>query len=262
MKGMKFGILGVCVALSGASDALSAVGTFTLHQTDESLGNGASWAVGLVNDSQLAADANRASSGGADIRDLGPDGSTDPAVTTRKRIAVMKWDLGSIVGPGETISSITLQATNTGQATGNLIEFFAAIDGGAADLQGETLLETQVTALNWAGYNFGGSPPPAGGFDSTIPLDLPQFAPVGSSAAPSGLFGVTISDGDLLAAANADTNGVLMIAALPTSDRGITLTRGNVNSDIRLVVTVVPEPASLALVGLGGLAVLRRRVRA
>ncbi len=251
-------ILIVCSTLVGANMTSAAIGTHTLLQTDESLGNGASWAVGVYNDNNTPADANKASSSGADIRDLGTDGITDTSETTRKRIVVMKWDLGSIVGPGETISAITLSGTNIGQTTGALVVFYAAIDGGTADIQGLTLLETEITAMNWAGYNDAGPTTP-GSFDSTIPLDLAQFTLVGSSPGNGGVYGMTFSDGDLLTAANADTNGTLIIAGVPTAEnKAISLARGNPNSAIKLEVTVVPEPASLALLGLGGLSLLVR----
>ncbi len=251
-------ILSVCSTMVSASATTAAIGTHTLLQTDESMGNGASWAVGVYNDNNTPADANKASSSGADIRDLGTDGITDTSETTRKRIVVMKWDLGGIVSPGETISAITLSGTNIGQTTGALIDFYAAIDGSTADIQGLTLLETKVTAMNWAGYNYTGPTTP-GGFDSTIPLDLAQFTLVGSSPGNGGVYGITISDGDLLNAANADTNGTLIIAGLPTAEnKAISLTRGNPNSAIKLDVTVVPEPASLATLGLSGLALLGR----
>lgn len=257
MKYMKLGIMSACAALICTAGATASVGTFTLHQTDQSLAVGDSWAVGVYNDNQVAADVNKASSGGADVRMLGTDGITDASEATRKRIVVMSWDLGSIVGPGEYITSITLSGTNIGQATGAAVDFYAALDGGAADTQG--LLETSITAMNWAGYNYAG-PTTAGGFDSTIPLDTAQFSLVGSAPGSGGLYGVSISDGDLLTAANADTNGVLMIAGLPTAEnKSITFARGNVNSDLKLEVTVAPEPASLALLSLGGLAMLRRK---
>ena len=257
MRSLKFAILGTCVVLVGTANASAAVGTHTLLQTDLDNAVGGSWGVGVYNDSGDPAESQKDSSGGADIRDLGPDGADgteDPVETTRKRIVVMGWDLGGIVGPGESISAITLSATNTGTATAGLIDFYAANDGSAADLS--ALNEQDIRANNWPGYIYTG---PIPGYNSTIPLDFPSFTLVGSSGAPSGLYGVTISDGALLTAANADTNGMLIIAGLPTTDRGVSFTRGNVNSTMKLEVTVVPEPAALALLGLGGLVMLGRR---
>jgi PEP-CTERM motif len=289
MKIMKFGMLGVCVALIGASDAMAAVGSFTLRQTDYStLGGGTnSWLTGVYNSTGGGQSAfeNRDDSSAASVRNLGPDGVTAAdfaagGATTRKTIAVSKWDLSSIVGPGETISSITLSFSNKGGNTGALFDVLAANEGSATDIEGATLEEPDIYAGTWAGYSYAGPTPPGGAipdspvdpngfvdfYDSTIPLNAGQFTLLaqvpGTNVATAGvIYTQVITDGALLAAANADLNGSLMIAIINNVNNGkvIDIARGNVNSAARLDVTVVPEPASLALLGLGGLTVFSRR---
>lgn len=137
------------------------------------------------------------------------------------------------------------------------------------------------TGIDWTGFNFGGAPgigdggfagnfqnPIGEGIISVNPSDTPTLGetffslPTGLTAVnvvdtQSSLEGAFDSGGDILLAAGQQD----VVVAIFTTDGSAPVFLGGAVQNTAGVedIVLIPEPGSLALLGLGGLALLRRR---
>ena len=154
--------------------------------------------------------------------------------------AFSPWSIGRNPIYFSAFSDRPLGSTNPG----NL--FYSAVDASGTPYAGtaDTVITTAgVTTTNSLFMSLAATPPGAGGFSSVFPID---------SGEASFVFEFTYQGGT----AEIELN-VAQVATYSTS----TSIGGNVsqNPDGVQLLTVVPAPASVALLGLGGLVATRRR---
>ena len=186
---------------------------------------------------------------------------------TRNHLAVLAFDL-SAIPDGETVLSVTLDATFDPDGSGNSVD----LNDGTGDMLVQEMLENpdRVNGWNWPSQSFGPDQTGntgddvawVGGSGGTLGAVLSSvadttFDPEGIAAGTP--FNWASSAGFISAIqGNLGDDEILLQVVVPGSMGG---SRSFVrsNNDFALTVTYTPEPASLALIGLGGLMIMRRR---
>jgi len=154
--------------------------------------------------------------------------------STRDRILVATFDSSSYAQPLSDVESISLNLTTFGGATGNGYEFYYVDE--VVDLSSITW-NTAVTD----------------GYVSSVGAGIQSGSLIGSnsdSLAPNVTYTFDVSTSQILA----DSDQSFTVFVVNTGGAGNHFTEAS--------VTVVPEPSSVLLAGLSGLAFIARRKRA
>lgn len=210
----------------------------------------------ISNDGNQAATTNHGTRGSNDLRNY--DG-------VRAKLVYWRFDLSSVTGD---LSGATLTLTFTGANRNRTMNVYGLVDE-AGDNWGETSITYDSApgilqpADGGAVYNSGNE-----SIDATKLSLLTTFTTPGSTAAgPVAV--ITTADVDLDNFLNADTNNlVTFVFYTASSDSAQSFFLASKENTTGATVypmlnlpnaTLVPEPASLALAALGGLAILGRR---
>ncbi|MDL5045288.1 DNRLRE domain-containing protein [Oscillatoria amoena NRMC-F 0135] len=176
---------------------------------------------------------------------------------SRHRVAYIRFDLGNAgVNPAEVVSATFEVTTASSNTPGNfLLDVFGMNDGLAGEAWSEASL-TYATASplpNFSQTNFGGA-------QGTVDMVYLGTLTMPTNAAGQLLSLSNTAVRDFIAA---DTNGsvtfLITSGQVSGSTAQLRTKEDTANGTPPRLTVVVPEPASLGLLGLAGVALLRRR---
>jgi len=225
--------LGVCcLALCLGSTVNGALGPFSLGATGD---------IELGNDPSLGPDG-RSNGSGVGMRDI-PD---------RRRVALISYDISGLLGPGESFSDVSFSHFSHDQ------DDEVSVYGVIEDLD---LLDVEALSWNTAPGVQNDPTPPS---NDPVVLDVADLTDVLMTFTPPSEVGVRFSTDTSPALAdflNSDTDGIItfLMAASAVDTQAILRTRTHSSGGSLLEGQIIPEPATLALLGLGSAALLRRR---
>jgi hypothetical protein len=225
--------LGVCcLALCLGSTVNGALGPFSLGATGD---------IELGNDPSLGPDG-RSNGSGVGMRDI-PD---------RRRVALFSYDISGLLGPGESFSDVSFSHFSHDQH--DEVSVYGVL---------EDLDVLDVEALTWNTAP-GVQNDPAPALNDPVALDLADLTDVLLTFVGPGETGVRFSTDTIFALAdflNSDTDGIItfLMSASVVDAQNIVRARTHSSGGSLLEGQIIPEPATLALLGLGSVVLLRRR---
>ena len=229
--------------LAAAATAQTTIGLTGINVTDATRGLDNA-EVGDVIEVSLVINHNQFSAAGAIFDILGRGvGTGDWNLAEDGTNAFSPWTIGRNPIYFSAFSDRPAGSTNPGNFTYEAVDAAGTPYAGNAD----SVLTTTTAGTNPSNFiSLGATPPGAGGFVSVFPID---------SGEASLVFRITYQGGTAELELNA-----AQVAVYPTSTSigGIGLTGQDV-AYAGPLLRIVPAPASAALLGLGGLAAIRRR---
>jgi len=209
-----------------------ALGPFSLGATGD---------IELGNDPSLGPDG-RSNGSGVGMRDI-PD---------RRRVALFSYDISGLLGPGESFSDVSFSHFSHDQH--DEVSVYGVL---------EDLDVLDVEALTWNTAP-GVQNDPAPALNDPVALDLADLTDVLLTFVGPGETGVRFSTDTSVALAdflNSDTDGIItfLMSASVVDTQNIVRARTHSSGGSLLEGQIIPEPATLALLGLGSVVLLRRR---
>ena len=173
----------------------------------------------------------------------------------RTRKSWLKYDIAALDFEAASGSSVEFELTsfNNTNRDGNTFEFelFGMTDEGLDDWTSATITWDNAPGNDMQDGREASGP----GVDPALTTSLGTFSVVQDGTGNHGSF--TISGQALADFINGATNDELTMILISNSDEGAP--GPEIDFDSSPTLTVIPEPASLALLGAGGLLLLRRR---
>ena len=226
-------LLGVCcLVLCFGSTVNGALGPFSVGATGD---------IELGNDPSLGPDG-RSNGSGVGMRDI-PD---------RRRVALFSYDISGLLGPGEVFSDVSFSHFSHDQH--DEVSVYGV-------LEDYDLLDVEALTWNTAPGTMNSPTPPS---NDPVALDLADLTDVLLTFVGPGQTGVRFSTDTSASLAdflNSDTDGIItfLMSASAVDTQNIVRARTHSSGGSLLEGQIVPEPATLALLGLGSAVLLRRR---